>query len=258
MPRNNSILAGLPREDYVRLLPDLEGISLPLGCTIYRTGNEDNYLYFLTAGIVSRFHIMANGASAELSVTGNEGVIGVASFLGGESTPSQAMVLSAGYAYRLRVDLLKNKFEHDFSLQQLLLRYALALIVQTGQIAVCNLHHTLEQRLNRWILSCLDRLSSNELMMTHELIASMLGVRRETVTQATQNLEKAGLIHNSRGHIIVLDQPRLEAQACECYTVFKREYDRLHPENRKSGTGPGFVESKSSFRPNGARQLLAS
>jgi CRP-like cAMP-binding protein len=226
-PRQNHLLAALSLVDYERLLPDLELVPLPLGWTIHGAGDREKYLYFLTTGIVSRFYVTANGASAEFAVTGSEGVIGVASFLGGESTPSQAVVLSAGFAYRLRADLLKDEFEHNGPLLQLLLRYTQALIAQAGQIAVCNRHHSLKQQLCRWILSCLDRLPSNELTMTHDLIASMLGVRREGITDAAGKLQKAGLIHTSRGHIAVLDRPQLEAQACECYAVVKREYDRL-------------------------------
>jgi CRP-like cAMP-binding protein len=229
-PSQNQLLAALPSEDYERLLPKLEPVALPLGWAVHSAGDQEKYLYFLTAGIVSRFYVTQDGASAEFAVTGSEGVIGVASFLGGESTPSQAVVLSAGYAYRLRAELLKNEFKHDGPLPHLLLRYTQALIAQTGQIAVCNRHHSLEQRLCRWILSCLDRLPSNELTMTQELIADMLGVRREGVTQAAGKLQEAGLIHYSRGHIAVLDRPRLEAQACECYAAVKREYDRLLPE----------------------------
>ena len=167
-PRQNHLLAALPREDYERLLPHLEPVPLPLGWTVYGAGDRQKYLYFLTAGIVSRFYVTENGASAEFAVTGSEGVIGVALFLGGESTPSQAVVLSAGYAYRLEADLLKNEFEHDGPLPHLLLRYTQALITQTAQTAVCNRHHSLEQQLCRWILSCLDRLPSNELTMTQE------------------------------------------------------------------------------------------
>jgi CRP-like cAMP-binding protein len=226
-PRQNHLLAALSLADYERLLPDLELVPLPLGWTIHGAGDREKYLYFLTTGIVSRFYVTANGASAEFAVTGSEGVIGVASFLGGESTPSQAVVLSAGFAYRLRADLLKDEFEHNGPLPQLLLRYIQALIAQAGQIAVCNRHHSLKQQLCRWILSCLDRLPLNELAATHELIAHMLGVRREGVSEAAGKLQKAGLIHTSRGHIAVLDRPQLEAQACECYAVVKREYDRL-------------------------------
>jgi CRP-like cAMP-binding protein len=219
-------------EDYERLLPDLEPVPLPLGWTVHRAGDREQYLYFLTAGIVSRFYVMENGASAHFAITGSEGVIGVTSFLGGESTPSQAVVLNAGYAYRLGAALLKNEFERDGPLARLLLRYTQALLCQTGQIAVCNRHHTLEQQLCRWLLSSLDRVPSNELTMTQELIAHMLGVRREGVTEAAGKLQQAGLIHYSRGHIAVLDRPRLEARVCECYAVVKREYDRLlRPKN---------------------------
>jgi CRP-like cAMP-binding protein len=233
-PGENQLLAALPLKDYERLLPNLEPVSLPQGWTVHRAGDREKYLYFLTAGIVSRFYMTQSGASAEFAVTGSEGVIGVASFLGGESTPSQAVVLSAGYAYRLGADMLKNEFEHNSPLSHLLLRYIMALIAQTGQIAVCNRHHTLEQQLCHWILSSLDRLPSSELAMTQELIANMLGVRRESVTDAAGRLQKAGLIHYSRGHIAVLDRSRLEAQVCECYAVVKREYDRLLPEKRQA------------------------
>ncbi len=236
-PRQNHLLAALPAEDYERLRPDLEPVPLPPGWTVHGAGDREKHLHFLTAGIVSRFYVTQSGASADFAVTGSEGVIGVASFLGGESTPSQAVVLSAGYAYRLGADLLKDEFEHDRPLPHLLMRYIQALIAQTGQIAVCNRHHTLEQRLCRWILSCLDRLPSNDLAMTQELIAAMLGVRREGITEAAGRLQQAGLIHYSRGHIRVLDRPQLEAQACECYEVVKREYDRLLTQKDTIGAG---------------------
>jgi CRP-like cAMP-binding protein len=226
-PRQNHLLAALPLEDYERLLPDLEPVPLPLGWTVHRAGGRENCLYFLTAGIVSRLGVSENGAATEFAVTGSEGVIGVASFLGGHSMPSQAVVTAPGYAYRLGSDPLKNELERYGPLPHLLLRYTQALIVQTGQIAVCNRHHSVDQQLCRWILSCLDRLPSNELAMTQDLIAHMLGVRREGVTEAAGRLQKAGLIHYSRGHIAVLDRARLEAQVCECYEVVRREYDRL-------------------------------
>ena len=229
MPRQNRLLAALPLEDYERLLPDLETVPLPLGWTIHGAGDREKYLYFLTAGLVSRVYVMENGASAEFAVTGSEGVIGIASFLGGESTPSQAVVVSAGHAYRLRARLLKDEFNHNGRLPRLLLRYTQALIMQMAQTAMCNRHHSVEQQLCRWILSSLDRLPSNELTMTQELIANMLGVRREGVAEAAGKLQKMGLIHYRRGHIAVLDRPRLEAKACECYAVVKREYDRLLP-----------------------------
>ena len=225
---------GAAAADYERLLPELEPVPLPLGWTVHGAGDRERHLYFLTAGLVSRFNVTLSGASAEFALTGSEGVIGVASFLGGESMPSQAVVLSAGYAYRLGADVLKHEFEHDGPLAHLLLRYTLALIAQSGQIAACNRHHSLEQQLCRWLLSSLDRVSSNELTMTQELIAEMLGVRREGVTEAAGKLQKAGLIRYSRGHIAVIDRPHLEAQACECYRVVKREYARLLPENRQA------------------------
>lgn len=236
-PRQNHLLAALPRQDYERLLPDLEPFPLPLGWVVHDAGKRENYLYFLTAGIVSRFYVTESGAPAEFAVTGNEGVIGIASFLGGESTPSQAMVLSAGYSYRLRANRLKQEFEHDGPLPRLLLRYTQALIGQIGQIAACKRYHSLEQRLCRWILSCLDRLPSNELTLTQDLIAQMLGVRRESISEAAGKLQWAGLIHHRRGHIGVRDRPQLEARACECYAVVKREYDRLLAEYRQAEAG---------------------
>jgi CRP-like cAMP-binding protein len=231
-PRQNHLLAALPSEDYARLLPDLEPVPLAPGQTLHAGGDRRKHLYFLTAGIVSRLHVTEKGESTGFALTGNEGVVGVASFLGGESTPSQAVVLSAGYAYRLRADPVKNEFMHSSPLRRLLLRYTLALITQTGQIAVCNRHHSLEQQLCRCILAMLDRLPSNELTVTHEMIAGMLGVRREGVSEAAGKLQQSGLIHQSRGCIAVLDRSQLEAQVCECYAVVKRENARLlSPEN---------------------------
>jgi len=233
-PRRNHLLAALPLADYERLLPNLEPVPLPLGWTVHRAGDSEKHLYFLTAGIVSRFYVTQSGESTEFAVTGSEGVIGVASFLGGESTPSQATVVSPGYSYRLAADVLKSEFEHDGPLPHVLLRYAQALIAQTGQVAVCNRHHSLEQQLCRWILSCLDRLPSNELTMTQERIADVLGVRRESVTEAAGKLQKAGLLHCRRGHIAVVDRRRLETHVCECYAVVKREYQRLLPKYRQA------------------------
>ena len=232
-PAHNQLLAALPTGDYWRLLPDLEFVPLPPGWAVHGAGDPEKYAYFITAGIVSRVFVTGSGTSKEFAVTGNEGVIGVASFLGGERTPSRALVLSAGYAYRLPADTLMHEFEHDGPLPRLLLRYTEALIAQIGQIAACNRHHTLEQRLCRWILSCLDRLPSNELTITQEVIANLLGVRRESVTEAVGKLQKSGLIHCSRGHIAVLDRNRLEAHACECYAVVKGEYDRLLAPHRR-------------------------
>lgn len=226
-PRQNRLLAALSPDDFERLLPALEPVPLPPGWTVHGAGTREPYLHFLTSGIVSRFYVTESGASAGVAITGNEGVIGVASFLGGESTPTRAVVLIAGASFRLPAAWLHHEFEHDGPLPRLLLRYTRALIVQVAQIAVCNRHHSLHQQLCRWILSCLDRLPSNELAMTQETIAEALGVRRESVTQAVGQLQDAGLVHCGRGHIDVIDRPRLEAQACECYGVVKREYDRL-------------------------------
>jgi len=226
-PTQNHILAALPRHFYERLVPDLEPFPLPLGWAVHDAGDRENYLYFLTAGIVSRLYVTTAGASAEFAVTGNEGVIGIASFLGGDSTPSQAVVLSTGYSYRLRADRLKHEFAHDGPLPRLLLRYIQSLIGQIGLIGACRRHHSLEQRFCRWLLSCLDRLPTNDLALTQGLIANMLGVRRAGVTDAAGKLQEAGLIHLSRGRIVVLDRPGLEAHVCECYAVVKREHDRL-------------------------------
>jgi CRP-like cAMP-binding protein len=211
---------------------------LRAGYTIHGAGDREKYLYFPTSGLISRFYVMENGASVEVGTTGREGVIGIASFLGGETTPSQAVVLIPGDAYRLRTKLLNDRLQPVCPLLRVLLRYIQALITQTGQIAVCNRHHTVEQQLCCRLLICLDRLSSNELTLTQELIAGMLGVRREGVTEAAGHLQKAGVIRYSRGHITVLDRHALEARTCECYAVVKREYDRLlRPENSIGGAG---------------------
>jgi len=234
--RHNHILAALSQQDYQRLVPDLESCPLPLGRTIHDAGDQEPYIYFICGGIVSRYYKTASGASAEFAVTGNEGVIGIAAFLGGGSTTSQAQVLSPGYSYRLRADRLQREFEHDGPLPRLLLRYTQALIGQIGLISACKRHHMLEQRLCRWILSCLDRLPTNEMALTQNLIADMLGVRREGVTEAAGRLQKAGLIHCSRGRIVVLDRRSLEAHACGCYALVKREYDDLLVDYRQADT----------------------
>ena len=226
-PQQNHILAALPAVDYKRLLPHLELVPLPLGWALYESGTEQGYVYFPITSIVSLLYVMEDGSSAEIAVVGNEGVVGIALFMGGETTPSRAVVQSAGYACRLKGRLLKAEFERGGDLQHLLLRYTQALITQMAQTAVCNRHHSVEQQLCRWLLLSLDRLPSNELTMTQELIANMLGVRREGVTEAAGNLQAAGLIHYSRGKITVLDRPKLEARVCECYAVVKRESDRL-------------------------------
>lgn len=226
-PRRNLLLAALPDADFGRLQPHLEPVALPLGWALYESGDRMAHVFFPTEGIVSLLYVMENGASAEIAVTGNEGLIGVSLFMGGGSTPSRAIVQSAGHAYRLGAEILKREFERGGDLQHLLLRYTQALITQMAQTAVCNRHHSVEQQLCRWLLLSLDRLSSNEVRMTQELIANMLGVRREGVTEAAGRLQDAGLIRYQRGQISVLDRPRLEERVCECYAVVKRECDRL-------------------------------
>jgi CRP-like cAMP-binding protein len=226
-PKESHLLNALPPADYARLLPDLELVPLRLGSAVYEAGKEQEYVYFPSASIVSLLYVMEDGSSAEIAVVGNEGVVGIALFMGGETTPSRAVVQSAGHAYRLKATVLKKEFERGGALQFLLLRYTQALITQMAQTAVCNRHHSVEQQLCRWLLLSLDRLPSNELSMTQELIANMLGVRREGVTEAAGKLQAAGLIEYSRGKITVLDRPKLEARVCECYAVVKRESDRL-------------------------------
>jgi CRP-like cAMP-binding protein len=228
-PRQNHLLAALPAAVYERLLPQLELIQMDLGWVLYESGDEQKYMYFPTTGIVSLLYIMEDAFSAEIAIAGNEGVVGIALFMGGESTPNRAVVQSAGLAYRLKASALKSEFDKGSELQHLLLRYTQALITQMAQTAVCNRHHSIDQQLCRWLLLSMDRLPSNELTMTQELIANMLGVRREGVTEAAGKLQTAGLIQYVRGKITVLDRPKLEARVCECYAVVKREYDRLLP-----------------------------
>jgi CRP-like cAMP-binding protein len=226
-PRQNRLLAALSPECYERLLPYLELVPLPLGWTLHYAGDLEKYLYFPTSGIVSRYHVTETGESTAFAITGNEGAIGVALFLGGISTPNHAEVLSAGYAYRLSADKLKSEFECIDTLRNVLLRYTMALITQTAQTAVCNRHHSVLQQFCRLLLACIDRVPSNELAMTQERIADMLGVRREAITETAGHLQKMGMIHHARGRIAVLDRPALEAQACECYAVVRSEIARL-------------------------------
>jgi len=230
-PTQNHLLAALPAEDYARLLPDLELVPMPLGWAVHESGGHMSYLYFQTTSLVSLLYVMEDGASAEIAITGNCGLVGISLFMGGESTPSRAVVQSAGNGYRLRASTLKREFAAGGTLQHLALRYTQALITQMAQTAVCNRHHALERQLCRWLLLSLDRLQGNELVMTQELIANMLGVRREGVTEAAGRLQHDGLIHYSRGHIKVLDRARLEKRVCECYAVVKKECDRLLPYN---------------------------
>jgi CRP-like cAMP-binding protein len=231
----NRLLAGLPAATLERLRSAFEEVPLPLGGSIYESGIEIRHLYFPTEGIVSLLQVMQNGSSAELAVVGNEGVIGIAMFMGGGGiTPSRAIVQSAGHAWRLPSETLQTEFARGSDLQHLLLRFTQALVVQMAQTAVCNRHHSVEQQLCRWLLMSLDRLQTDELVMTQELIANMLGVRREGVTEAAGKLQAAGLIEYSRGKITVLDRPRLEKQVCECYGVVKREMDRLLPDRAQA------------------------
>lgn len=228
-PRQNRLLAALGEPDFQRLEARLRLVALPLGESLYEPDAALRHVYFPTDAIVSLLYVMADGSSAEIAVVGNEGVIGVALFMGGETTPSRAVVQSAGHAYRLEGTLLKEEFTRAGAMQHLLLRYTQALITQMAQTAVCNRHHSLDQQLCRWLLLSLDRLQSNELVMTQELIANMLGVRREGVTEAAGKLQEAGLISYSRGHIAVRDRAGIEARTCECYAVVKKECDRLLP-----------------------------
>jgi CRP-like cAMP-binding protein len=226
-PTQNRLLAALPAPEYQRLLPHLELVPMPLGEVLYESGGRLQHVYFPTTSIVSLLYVLENGASAEIAVVGNEGILGISLFMGGETTPSRAIVQSAGFGYRLRSQVLKQEFNRAGPMLHLLLRYTQALITQMTQTAVCNRHHSVEQQLCRWLLLSLDRLPTDEVSMTQELIANMLGVRREGVTDAAGKLQRAGLIRYSRGRIEVLDRPGLEKAVCECYQVVKLEFDRL-------------------------------
>ncbi|PXW28598.1 Crp/Fnr family transcriptional regulator [Paraburkholderia caballeronis] len=228
----NHLLAVLPEAEWIRISPHLVLVDMPLGQVIYESGRRLNHVYFPTTAIVSLLYVMENGASGEIAIVGNEGIVGMAIFMGGETTPGRAVVQSAGNAYRLDARLLKEEFHRAGPMQRLLLRYTQALITQMAQTAVCNRHHSIDQQLCRWLLLSIDRLPSNEMTMTQELIANMLGVRRPGVTEAAMKLQDAGLIRYSYGHIEVVDRPRLEERVCECYAVVKREFDRLLPDLR--------------------------
>jgi CRP-like cAMP-binding protein len=232
--RKNQLLASLPHTEWLRWSGALEPVEMPLGEVLYEPGVALNHVYFPLTSIVSLLYVMENGASAEIAVVGNEGIVGVSLFMGGESTPSRAVVQSAGSGCRLKAQLMKEEFNKAGPVLHLLLRYTQALITQMAQTAVCNRHHSLDQQLCRWLLLSLDRLDGHELVMTQELIANMLGVRREGVTEGALNLQKLGLIKYARGHITVLDRAGLEKRTCECYAVVKREYDRLLPSGLAS------------------------
>jgi len=226
----NQLLAVLPQDVWQRLAPQMEQVDMPLGQVLCESGSTLKHVYFPVTSIVSLLYVMENGASAEIAVVGNEGIVGISLFMGGDSMPSRVVVQSAGRGLRLKAQLLKEEFNLGGPVMHVLLRYTQALITQMAQTAVCNRHHALEQQLCRWLLLSLDRLSSNELLMTQELIANMLGVRREGVTEAALKLQKLGLISYARGRILVLDRAGLEARTCECYAVVKKEYDRLLPD----------------------------
>ena len=228
-PQENHLLAALSPAERERIYPHLDLVPMPLGKVLYESGDTLRHVYFPTDSIVSLLYVLEDGASAEISVVGNEGLIGIALFMGGETTPSRALVQSAGNAYRLIGQRLKDEFHRNGPLQLLLLRYTQALITQMAQTAVCNRHHSVDQQLCRWLLLSLDRLSSNQLTMTQKLIADILGVRREGVTKAAGKLDKFGVIRYARGHITVLDRPKLEQLCCECYAVVRKETDRLLP-----------------------------
>jgi len=236
-PQQNYLLSHLPKADFERIEPFLELVEMPLGDVLYESGGRLQHVYFPTTSIVSLLYVLENGASAEIAVVGNEGILGISLFMGGETTPSRAVVQSSGHGYRLKSQVLKQEFNRAGVMMQLLLRYTQCLITQMAQTAVCNRHHSVEQQLCRWLLLSLDRLDSSELKMTQELIANMLGVRREGVTEAAGKLRRAGVIRYSRGRIVVLDRRRLEQEVCECYAVVKKENDRLLADS-PAGSGP--------------------
>jgi CRP-like cAMP-binding protein len=229
-PKANDLLRALPDAEWSRWQPKLEPVDLALGQVVYEAGRTLTHVIFPTTAIVSLLNVLEDGSSAEIAVVGHEGIVGISLFMGGESTPSRAVVQSAGGGFRLSSHALKEEFARNGPVMHLLLRYTQALITQMTQTAVCNRHHTLDQQLCRWLLLSLDRLTGNDLVMTQELIANMLGVRREGVTEAALKLQKLELIRYARGHITVLDRPGLEKRTCECYAVVKKEYDRLLPD----------------------------
>jgi CRP-like cAMP-binding protein len=233
-PNQNHLLAALPTAEFERIAPHLELVAMPLGEVLCESGGQLQHVYFPTTAIVSLHYVMENGASSEIAGVGNEGMLGVSLFMGGNTTPSRAIVQTAGHGYRLKARLMMEEFNRAGPMMRLMLRYTQALITQISQTAVCNRHHSVEQQLCRWLLLTLDRLPSNELTMTQELIASMLGVRREGITETAGNLQRAGLISYRRGHITVLDRVGLESHTCECYNVVKKEFHRLLSDAAKS------------------------
>jgi CRP-like cAMP-binding protein len=240
-PSHNHLLAALPATEFDRLAPHMERVPLLLGQTLYEPGEQLRHVYFPTTAIVSLLYVLESGASAEIAGVGHEGMLGISLFMGGDTTPSSAVVQTAGHAYRLPGRLLKAEFERGGLMQQLLLRYTQALLTQMCQTAACNRHHSVEQQLCRWLLLTLDRLPSNELVMTQELVAGALGVRRESITQAAGNLQRAGIVRYRRGHISVLERLGLEAGACECYAVVKQEMARLLSDVRYRQSAPAIA-----------------
>ncbi len=225
----NHLLSALPQADWLRWQPQLQYLEMPLRLVVCESNRKTSHVYFPTTAVVSLLYVMQNGATAEIAGVGNEGVVGISSFMGGDSSPGRAVVQSAGYGYRLPADFMRAEFDHGGAVMKLMLRYTQALIAQTAQTAACNRHHTLDKQLCRKLLLSMDRLPGNDLVMTQELIARLLGVRREGVTEAAVSLQAAGLIRYARGRITVIDRPALERRSCECYAVVKREYDRLLP-----------------------------
>lgn len=251
-PRHNHLLGAMPETEWERFAPHLTPVTLHLGDVIYEAGTEQPHVYFPTDSIVSLLYVMEDGSSAEIAIVGNEGLVGISLFMGGGTTPSRAVVQSAGQAFRMRAQFIRDEFVLAGRVQRLFLRYTQALLTQMGQTAVCNRHHTVDQQLCRWLLMSLDRLSSNELTMTQELIANMLGVRREGVTEAASKLQRAGVIKYNRGRITVLDRPRLEGMACECYEVVRKEFARLLPA--QDGTEPSAAKpARQAAKPRTKR-----
>ena len=249
-PNQNHLLAALPTAEFERLAPHLEPVEMLLGDVLYESGGQLQHVYFPTTAILSLHYVMENGSSSEIAGVGNEGVLGISLFMGGMTTPSRAVVQTGGQGYRLKAPLMLQEFRRAGLMQQLLLRYTQALITQMSQTAACNRHHSLVQQLCRWLLLTLDRMPTNELIMTQELVASMLGVRREGVTEAAGKLQQAGVIRYRRGHITVIDRAGLEAQVCECYQVVKKEFARLLPD---------VLQRQDNFAqsPNAQRDALA-
>jgi CRP-like cAMP-binding protein len=248
-PTRNHLLDAMPAAEWGRFAPHLTAVHLKLGDVLYESGTEQPHVYFPTNSIVSLLYVLENGASAEIAIVGNEGLVGISLFMGGGTTPSRAVVQSAGQAFRMKAQFVRDEFVLAGSVQHLFLRYTQALLTQMGQTAVCNRHHTVDQQLCRWLLMSLDRLSSNELTMTQELIANMLGVRREGVTEAAGKLQRAGVIQYNRGRIRVLDRPRLERMACECYEVVRKEFARLLPW-RHDQAAAGVKAARKTPKPS--------